>query len=151
LRERREDIPALAEHFVARSAREMGRPFTGLCPESLDKLQTYPWPGNVRELQNVLERAAILTDGSTVTIADALIAPVPVAQPDKIAISEPEQGPSPVSPRPRRLDDAERQHIEQVLEESGWTIEGPGGAAAALGIAPSTLRSRMKKLGIRRS
>jgi PAS domain S-box-containing protein len=150
LRERREDIPALARHLLARIARELDRSFTDLAPKSLDKLQSYTWPGNVRELQNVLERATILADGPVVAVADALIEPVPAHHSDIPTASAQSTDASPAS-RPRRLDQAERHHIEQALAETGWTIEGPQGAAAILGIAPSTLRSRMKKLGIRRA
>jgi formate hydrogenlyase transcriptional activator len=153
LRERREDIPVLAGHFLARYGRDQGRTFAALCPETLDKLQTYPWPGNVRELQNVLERAAILSDGPTVLITDTLISPVPIPPMTEAAPDTPAAGPSApadAAMQPRRLDEAERRHIQLILDETGWTIEGPGGAAAVLGIAPSTLRSRMKKLGIRR-
>ena len=147
LRERRQDIPALAHRFLTRSAQKIGRSLVGICPDSMARLQAYEWPGNIRELQNVLERSAILADGPLVTIADALIEPI---------------SPSPGSPRgraghparpdsdSRRLADMQRRHIEQVLADTGWTIEGPQGAAALLGIAPSTLRSRMKKLGIKR-
>jgi formate hydrogenlyase transcriptional activator len=153
LRERREDIPVLAGHFLARYGRDQGRTFAALCPETLDKLQTYPWPGNVRELQNVLERAAILSDGPTVLITDTLISPVPIPPVTDVALDIPPavpSAPADAAVQPRRLDEAERRHIELILDEIGWTIEGPGGAAAVLGIAPSTLRSRMKKLGIRR-
>jgi PAS domain S-box-containing protein len=147
LRERREDIPALAEHFLVRSAQELGRSFTGLCPDALGRLQAYDWPGNIRELQNVLERAAILADGPILTVADALVQPLPHLAGPSGELVEKDVATTSDS---RRLEDTQRQHIEQVLIDAGWTIEGPQGAAAILGIAPSTLRSRMKKLGIKR-
>ncbi len=142
LRERREDIPALARSFLARAARDLGRSLTHLTPESLDKLQEYPWPGNVRELQNVIERAAILADGPLVPVRDPLEPPGP----PELAAGPPAMGRAGI----RGAKEAERAHIEHVLAETGWTIEGEQGAARLLELAPSTLRSRMKRLGIRR-
>jgi len=90
----------------------------------------YGWPGNVRELQNVIERALILSPGSTLRLAEPLS--------------------TPTRPTPDRLDQIEREHILRMLERCGWRINGEGNAAAVLGLEPSTLRSRMQKLGIRR-
>jgi len=135
LRERTEDIPELTRHFLKMSSRKVGRNITDVSAESLDRLMHYHWPGNVRELQNIIERATILSDGPIVEVADALLVSHSSKQP---------QG------RRKNLVDVEREHITKVLEETTWAIEGKAGAAAILGLAPSTLRSRMTKFGIAR-
>jgi formate hydrogenlyase transcriptional activator len=133
LRERQEDIEPLAEHFVSHFGRRMGKKFRGISQGSLARLRGYDWPGNIRELQNVIERACVLAKGLVVDVPD------------------PANG-----ARQRRawqavtLDEAEQAHIGRTLEQTGWRIEGTGGAAELLGLRPSTLRSRIKKLGIRR-
>ena len=136
LRARREDIPLLVEASIRHQARRLGKHLEGVTPNALARLIAYDWPGNVRELQNVIERAAILARGPLIGVE--LI--------PELARSE---APAP-GPLPRSLVDVEREHIARVLAESDWVIEGEGGAAAFLGIRPSTLRSRMVKLGIRR-
>jgi formate hydrogenlyase transcriptional activator len=136
LRERLEDIAILADHFLRQFARKLGKPLTGIAPESLRTLERYTWPGNVRELQNVIERAAVL-------------AKTPLVDIDlKLDDSSPEPPQSEASEL--LLEAVERGHLLKVLEESGWIIEGRTGAAAKLGLTPSTLRYRMQKLGIRR-
>lgn len=135
LRERLEDIPEMSQHFLKIFSRKVGRPVTEVSPSSLPRLMRYHWPGNVRELQNIIERATILSDGPIVEIEDHLLPSSP-------------SYPSPDGPT--NLEDVERAHITKVLEETSWTIEGKGGAAALLGVVPSTLRSRMAKLGITR-
>ncbi len=135
LRERRDDIPLLVEHFLRRYARKVGKPVTAVDEESLRQLAAYSWPGNVRELQNAIERAVVLAAGPVVSIDDAL---------GPMFEEETATGPG-------TLLEVERGHIARVLEESGWVIEGKQGAAARLGLRPSTLRSRMQKLGIKRS
>jgi formate hydrogenlyase transcriptional activator len=133
LRERPEDIEPLAGHFVAQFGRRMGKKFRGLSQESLPRLQRYDWPGNIRELQNVIERACVLAKGQVVEVPDPALG---------------------VRHRrawqPATLEEAEQAHIGRTLERTGWRIEGTGGAAELLGLRPSTLRSRIKKLGIRR-
>ena len=133
LRERREDIEPLAEHFVAHFGRRMGKKFRGLADGGLARLQRYDWPGNIRELQNVIERACVLAKGSVVDV------------PDPSTGSRQRR-----AWHPATLEAAEHAHIGQTLEQTGWRIEGAGGAAELLGLRPSTLRSRIKKLGIRR-
>jgi formate hydrogenlyase transcriptional activator len=135
LRERASDIPQLVDHFVLRLGPQLGKILSGIASDSLRRLLAYPWPGNVRELQNVLERAAILSPGALITVNEPLIAP--------------ERG-STRSTQPLSLEEVEREHIRQVVEACNWTIEGRNGAAAALGLKPSTLRFRMDKLGIQR-
>jgi transcriptional regulator with GAF, ATPase, and Fis domain len=141
LRERIADIPLLVQHFLGRLGRKLGRDFTGIAPESLDQLLAYSWPGNVRELQNVIERAAVLTQGSTIAIADTLTTPAVTRSNPALARRMSDAA---------SLEDVERMHIARVLEHCSWVIEGDRGAAMVLGLNPSTLRFRMQKLGIRK-
>ena len=136
LRERREDHPALAEHFLARGAAKLGRALR-LSPEALECLLRYPWPGNVRELENAIERAAILARSEIVTPDDL---------PPHVAAGM-QLGPSPVLPRQTTLADAERAHILQTLERFG---RNHSGAAEALGIGRTTLWRKLKEYGIER-
>jgi len=133
LRERRVDIIPLALHFLERYGRKLGRDFSGFLPLSLDRLRRYNWPGNIRELQNVIERTAILSAGPMVEVRDPLLDATP------ISVTEPTSA---------SADEIMRVHIERVLSDCGWTIEGHRGAAAILGLKPSTLRHRMKLLSI---
>jgi formate hydrogenlyase transcriptional activator len=136
LRERLDDIPELSRHFLKTFSRKAGRSVTDISKNSLERLMHYHWPGNVRELQNIIERATILSDGPLVEVADGLLASTSAPPP---------QGSS------KSMVDVEREHITNVLEETSWAIEGKGGAASILGLAPSTLRSRMTKFGISRN
>ena len=139
LRLRREDIPSLVQHFVERKAREMNQPaIPRVASHDLERLRRYDWPGNVRELQNVVERALILSRG------DRLIFP-PLEGPSRLTQDAPV-----TASRPRTMDEAMADHVRDVLERVGWQVAGPGGAAEVLAMKPSTLRFRMKKLGIRR-
>ncbi len=147
LRERREDIPALATHFALRAARRLGSPPLVPSPAQNDLLLTYSWPGNVRELAAVIERAAILGGGSKLEIAGALGVSEPL--PARL------QPPPPAFPSPgtRRssfltLDEAMKQHIESALELTKGRVEGHAGAARLLGVHPSTLRGRMRRLKV---
>jgi transcriptional regulator with GAF, ATPase, and Fis domain len=138
LRERHEDIPVLARHFLQQLARKLGKPLVDLTPRSLTRLQVYPWPGNVRELQNVIERATILASGPLVDIDDALDMRLEASAGAEAPLHR------------GTLEDVEPSYITQVLDASHWTIEGERGAAAILDLHPSTLRSRMQKLNIKR-
>jgi transcriptional regulator with GAF, ATPase, and Fis domain len=129
LRDRREDIPLLIQGFVSQFAASMGKHLENVDPASLAAMASYPWPGNVRELRNVIERAMILATG-------------PV-----LRIGTPEGGVLEASSR-ADLTAVERAHILQVLQETGWRIRGAHGTAARLGLKPTTLESRMKKLGL---
>jgi formate hydrogenlyase transcriptional activator len=152
LRERSEDIPPLVHYFVRRFSLKIGRKVTRIQRETIDRLINYAWPGNVRELENVIERAVILSRGIELEIApDALpeIAAVALTQP-AAPRPAPEEG-SPAVPLPQSIDQVERNHILEVLMRTNWRIEGAEGAAALLNLNPSTLRSRMKKLGVQRS
>jgi formate hydrogenlyase transcriptional activator len=133
LRERRADIPLLAWEFVKEFSNAMGKPIERIADESMAALQSYPWPGNIRELRNVIERAMILARGSTLHIA---LGRSPL--------------PAPANAPTKTLEDAERLYIVQTLERAGWRVRGPGGAAEALGMKPTTLESRMKKVGVQR-
>jgi transcriptional regulator with GAF, ATPase, and Fis domain len=152
LRERREDIPQLASHFAWRAGmRLIGAPITPRA-EDIDRLLDYGWPGNVRELASVIERAAILGGGRTLEIAAALGGAAPTAAPAE-APSPRAGGTRGAAPDPRvgRVDsvnDAMAAHITAALRHCRGRIEGPSGAAAALGINPHTLRARMRKLRI---
>jgi transcriptional regulator with GAF, ATPase, and Fis domain len=130
LRERTEDIPLLVWTFLEDLSSRMGKKITQVPRATMEALQSHPWPGNVRELRNVIEHGAIITTGDTLK--------VPML--DDAA---------PGATLPQTLADSERGHIQRVLESTGWHIKGPKGAAAALGLNPATLYSRMKKLGIR--
>lgn len=138
LRERAEDIPALVRHFVARYARGMNRNIESIPAEAMNALTRYHWPGNIRELQNLIERAVILSNGTVLRV------PLEELKPRAAAAAAMEKTPA------RTLADAERAHILQVLEETGWVLAGPNGAAARLGMNRSTLRFRMSKLGLDR-
>ncbi len=135
LRERRDDIPKLVRHFTQQFARRMGRRIETIPSSVMDALVHYPWPGNVRELQNVIERAVILSSGSSLHIPPGDLPPARTAVP--------------VPPTSAvTLADAEREHILVVLRETDWVLGGPKGAAARLGMKRSTLQWKLKKLGI---
>jgi transcriptional regulator with GAF, ATPase, and Fis domain len=136
LRDRKEDLLLLASHFLADVSSSLGREFEGFTQSSLGAMERYAWPGNIRELRNVVERAAIVAPGDRVDL-------VPFLPGDDAA--------PPTDSPLQRLVDVEREHVLRVLDETDWTIEGPDGAAEILGLHPSTLRSRMKRLGIRRT
>ena len=151
LRERPEDIPLLVRHFVQQFSRRLGKTIETIPSDTMTMLVKYPWPGNIRELQNVIERAAILTTGSVLKVpSEDLRAPAAAAL--TMAAAAANQSPSHAG-RNRNmrsmLDDAERQQILAALEQTNWTIAGPNGAAALLGMKRSTLQSRMQKLAIR--
>jgi transcriptional regulator with GAF, ATPase, and Fis domain len=139
LRERTMDLSLLVPFFVQKCAKKLGKQIGSVSDDVMRRLANYSWPGNVRELQNVIERAVILSPGTTLVLAEELR---PAAVASARAIPAPGNASS--------LDDVERNHIESVLNQSRWMIEGDRGAARILGMNPSTLRSRMQKLGIQR-
>jgi DNA-binding NtrC family response regulator len=132
LRERGEDIPLLVWRFVEEFAKAFGKRIDAIPPENMAALQQYGWPGNIRELRNVVERAMILAAGPRLTIA------VPTTSTVQSRSSS------------ERLSDVETEHIRGVLESTGWRIRGAGGAAERLGLRPTTLETRLAKLGLRR-
>jgi transcriptional regulator with GAF, ATPase, and Fis domain len=146
LRERKMDIPDLAEHFAERAARHFGLRPQKPTPSDLALLANYDWPGNIREFAAVIDRAAILGDGERLDIERALGSGIP-ASPARPA-AEPVPVTAQSTPRVMDLDEAMRQTIEQALVLTRGRIEGPHGAGAVLKINPHTLRARMRKLGI---
>jgi transcriptional regulator with GAF, ATPase, and Fis domain len=137
LRERREDIPLLASYFVERSSAAAGKRFDSVAETSMDALRAYDWPGNVRELQNVIERAVVLSPPGRLTVRDPLGDPgTPPRRPEGSLNQD--------------LHSVERSRILRALQDSGWKVKGDGNAASRLGLKPSTLQSRMKRLGIER-
>jgi PAS domain S-box-containing protein len=135
LRQRREDIQLLVSFFVDKFSRRIGRYIESVSPATMKELQNYSWPGNIRELSNVIERAVINTHGPVLTLADKLDVP---------------RENSSLSDETKSLEEMEREFILRRLELTDWKIEGTGGAAESLGINSSTLRNRMKKLGIQK-
>jgi len=135
LRERLEDLPELVKHFVHKCAVKLGKRIETIPQAVMDAWQAHPWPGNVRELEHVIERAVILAHGASLPLDDFLMT---------------RRHTETLTGAPLTLAAVERQHIVRVLQAADWTIEGPGGAARRLGLHPSTLRSRMRQLGITR-
>jgi formate hydrogenlyase transcriptional activator len=140
LRERPEDVPLLVRHFVQQFSRRMNKSIDTIPSETMTTLLRYHWPGNIRELQNVIERAVILSTGPVLKVpTDELH-----LRNDAPPVNHPNNG-----NLRGALEDAERQEIMAALEKARWTVAGPNGAAALLGMKRSTLQSRMQKLGIR--
>lgn len=131
LRESPQDIPLLSWIFVKEFSNSMGKAIDAIADDSMAALQAYPWPGNVRELRNVIERAMILTRGSTL----------------QIKLGHPALRPQAANTA-GTLEEAERDHILRALERCGWRIRGSNAAAELLGMKPTTLESRIKKLGL---
>ena len=136
LRERASDIPVLVRHFVATHSRRMGKTIDIISDETMQALTRWSWPGNIRELENLLERAVILTRGSTLFVP---LAELKVAEQEAAELVE-----------SATLHEAEREHILRVLREAKGQIGGDDGAAARLGLKRTTLNSKLKKLGIER-
>jgi len=133
LRERADDIPLLVEYFIDRYARKAGKTIRRVNKRTLDHLRSYPWPGNVRELQNVIERSVIVCDTDEFTVDQSWLATAPAK--DSRAL-------------PSTLARHERAMIEDALRASGGRVYGPTGAATRLGIARSTLETKIRALGI---
>ena len=131
LRARAQDITALVWGFVREFNATLGRAFDSIPRQTIEQLKQYPWPGNIRELRNMVERAMITSEGHSL----------------ELQLPEPQQN---LNARPALLEEVERKHIISVLERARWRISGKDGAAEILGLVPTTLHSRMKKLGISR-
>jgi formate hydrogenlyase transcriptional activator len=131
LRLRLEDIPMLVAHFVQKFGQRMSKQISKISKDGMDALMRYPWPGNIRELQNFIERAVVLSTGD-------MLQPPPLPRH------------LPAKAEPTTLKEAELDHIQRTLDESNWVVGGKFGAAARLGIARTTLLSRMRRLGISR-
>lgn len=134
LRDRKEDIPLLVRHFCKKHGPGIGKVIDTIPEEVLTGLSAYHWPGNIRELENVIQRALILSPGKTLTLGDWAWRRPPLSQPEGFV----------------SLEDHEREYITQVLEHTRWKVSGKNGAAEILDIIPTTLDSKMKKLGIKR-
>jgi formate hydrogenlyase transcriptional activator len=137
LRERTEDVPALVHYFTRKFAARMNKRIDTIPADTMKTLSRYHWPGNIRELENFIERAVILTRGSSLAAPLTELKRVPVLVVDNAASLA-------------TLEDAEREHIRQALKQANWLVGGPTGAAARLGMKRTTLQSRMAKLGIER-
>jgi predicted ATPase len=132
LAERKDDIPALVRSFLHKLNMKFGRRIESIPRATLDALMAYSWPGNVRELRNIVERCFIVSSGSSLELGEWLVVP------DRTALANP----------PATLEEAQREHIVDALERTAWRVSGERGAARLLGIKPTTLEARMKKLGI---
>ena len=141
LRDRREDIPLLVTHFISVFNKKFGKNIDEISPVIMDTLQSYDWPGNIRELRNVLERAAITNTGTSLYLPDGLSQLKNPNGNNTRLITETEL---------LSLVEVERQHILHTLQKTNWQISGIKGAATILKMNPSTLRSRIKKLGLKK-
>ena len=135
LRKRKKDLPLLVQTFVSKFCKKLGKNIEMIPKDVMDRIEAYSWPGNVRELENIIERAVIVSSGNSLQINDSLVT--------KTTNSK---NTSQVT-----LQDAERDHILNILKDTDWVISGNKGAAKILDLNPNTLRSRMQKLGISRS
>jgi transcriptional regulator with PAS, ATPase and Fis domain len=137
LRQRREDIPMLVQYFIDRYARELGKNIRSVSKEMLDLFQSYAWPGNIRELRNVIERSIIVCETETFSVDESWLwrQTLPAQPTGKLELRH-------------RVADQERETIEAALTESRGRVFGPAGAAARLGLARSTLESKIKTLKI---
>jgi transcriptional regulator with GAF, ATPase, and Fis domain len=134
LRERESDIPLLAQFFVRKFATDLGKKIDRIPERMMSTLQRYPWPGNIRELEHVIERAVILSEGPELEPIDWLSASASKTG-ERKALT---------------LEEVERHHIVDILDQTNWRVSGEKGAAKILGLNPTTLEARMKKLGIER-
>ena len=148
LRERKEDIPILVNHLVKQLSQKLGKTIDAIPQDTMAKLRNYPWPGNVRELRNVIERAVIITQGSKLRLIDDLD-----SQALELELHEQVATHSAFADSiqtAETLEQTEYNTILRTLKNVHWKVEGPGGAAELLNLHPSTLRSKMRKLGIER-
>ena len=135
LRERKDDIPLLVSFFISRFGKRFGKDLRGVSQRGLDILMNYDWPGNIRELQNIVERAAVVANGQIINVDESLVRVNGALQDDAID----------------SLESNERRHILRALKATDWVVHGKKGAAELLNINPSTLRSRMDKLRIKKT
>jgi formate hydrogenlyase transcriptional activator len=137
LRDRKEDIPLLVKHFCQKHEGKIGRKVNNVSPKVMEALIAYNWPGNIRELENIIERAMILSQGGSLEYGEW----IPTEKVSSNATS---------SSAASKLEDVEKEHIIEVLKKTGWKVSGEKGAAKILGLNPTTLEARMKKMGIKR-
>lgn len=135
LRDRKDDIPLLVKHFCQKYESKIGKKINKVSPEVMDALVAYNWPGNIRELENIIERALILTRGNVLEFGEW----VPVTKNDGMT-----------SDIIRPIEEVEKNHILEALKKTNWKVSGEKGAAKILGLNPTTLEARMKKMGIKR-
>jgi len=136
LRDRKEDIALLAMFFMHKYANNFGKNIKSIRTKDLELLKNYSWPGNIRELNNVIERAVIITTGNDLKLDNNIVELLSKKPPkEDLTLS---------------LEDVEREHMKKILARTKWQIHGDKGAAKLLGINPSTLRSRMAKLGLKK-
>jgi transcriptional regulator with GAF, ATPase, and Fis domain len=133
LRQRKEDLPLMVEHFTKIFSKKVGKSITSISAATMKKFQEHSWPGNVRELSNVVERALVTAQGNVLHVIEQF------------------EQPKESNELIRTLEEVEKDHITRTLEQTAWRVEGPSGAARILGLNPSTLRTRMLKLGIQKS
>jgi formate hydrogenlyase transcriptional activator len=138
LRERKEDIPLLVKHFLKKHEGKMGKKITNVGTKVIEALMSYNWPGNIRELENLIERAMILNPGSSLDYGEWL--------PNANSNTKNGNG----APSLQKLEEVEKEHIIETLKKVNWRVSGEKGAAKILGLNPTTLEARMKKLGIKR-
>jgi transcriptional regulator with GAF, ATPase, and Fis domain len=150
LRERADDIALLAKHFIDLSVKELRCPKPRLTRAGIVQLQSYDWPGNIRELRNVIERAVIISRGGPLDFDLAVTNPAPSPSSSKSQAGEPGDKAGPEFLTETEMLRRERQNLAAVLEKANWKIKGADGAAALLGVKPTTLLSRMKKMGLGR-
>jgi two-component system response regulator HydG len=136
LRDRKEDIALLAEYFMRKFSDLEGKNIVAINDNVIELMQQYEWPGNIRELENVIHRAVILCPGNRITYVD---------------LEAPLRSSSSLFARSKNILEVEKEHILSVLKECDWKVFGPGGAANILGMKVSTLNSRIKKLGIKKT
>jgi transcriptional regulator with GAF, ATPase, and Fis domain len=134
LRDRKEDIPLLVKHFCQKHETKIGKKINNIPAKVMAALELYDWPGNIRELENIIERALILSRNGTLEYGEWLPT-------EKKTISKNSL---------HKLEEVEKAHILEVLKKTGWKVSGEKGAAKILGLNPTTLEARMKKLGIKR-
>ncbi|MEQ9618380.1 MAG: sigma 54-interacting transcriptional regulator [Deltaproteobacteria bacterium] len=135
LRDRKSDIHLLVNFFISKYSKKLGKKIEGVSKRTIDLFENYTWPGNIRELQNIIERAIVISGGPIIDIEESML----------------EQNIKIQGYQSDKLEDIERSHIKRVLNQTNWAIEGNKGAAKILGMHPSTLRFRIKKLGISKS
>ena len=138
LRERKDDIPILTDHFIAHYSKKYNKPVTGVSTDVLDQMRDYQWPGNVRELEHFIERSVLMTKGTVITEAKLQKRPAPRENTNQNR-----------DDRIKTIEENERDYIIKVLKKCNGRIRGPGGAAVLMGLPPTTLHSKMKKLGIK--
>jgi len=134
LRDRKEDVPLLAQHFVKKFSHKLGKPVSMITKKVIDELTNYPWPGNIRELENIIERAVIVSQGKKLDLGNTLHT----------------SGKKRIKNEFCTLRELEREHILKTLRHTNWKVSGKGGAAELLGLKRTTLEARMNKLNISR-